>query len=102
MIVSTMLNLFLIPILYVIVRSLIPMPKSRNARAGSRRVKQGSSAKSSAARVEAALTKKAGISAGQAPYMGGYCMRTLRLRCCNSDGGSPNLARNKLENVGAL
>jgi HAE1 family hydrophobic/amphiphilic exporter-1 len=28
MIVSTMLNLFLIPILYVILRSLIPMPKS--------------------------------------------------------------------------
>jgi hypothetical protein len=28
MIVSTVLNLFLIPILYVIVRSLIPVPKS--------------------------------------------------------------------------
>jgi len=27
MIVSTMLNLFLIPILYVIVRSLMPIPK---------------------------------------------------------------------------
>src|ERR1039458_6348750 len=33
---------------------------------------------------------------------GGYCMRTLRLRCCNSDGGNPNLARKRLEKVGAL
>ena len=31
-----------------------------------------------------------------------YAMRTLRLRCCNCDGGRPNLARKRLENVGAL
>jgi Cu/Ag efflux pump CusA len=31
MIVSTILNLFLIPILYVIVRGLIPMPKTEMA-----------------------------------------------------------------------